>query len=188
MELLEKLLEKLNLPLSRSQDDARPVVVMMCGIAGSGKSTLSKAIVSKYPNFERLSIDANVHAKHGLYDIDFPAEKYPEYQVEADAEVRARLVQLLENGESDAVLDRALYLKVDRDYFKRIVEEKGGRWILVYFRPANKEVLWNRVQSRRRTGIDADSAFEITPELLSQFWEGFEVPDGEGEVVVAVGG
>ncbi|KAK3326980.1 hypothetical protein B0T19DRAFT_441006 [Cercophora scortea] len=164
------IFEKLQLPLSRS----------------SGKSTLSKAIISKYPNFERLSIDANVHAKHGLYNIDFPAEKYPEYQLEADAEVRARLFQLLENGERDAVLDRALYLKEDRDYFKRVVEEKGGRWILVYFRPASKQVIWQRIQSRRQKGIDADSAFEIPHELLDEFWDGFEVPEDEGEIVVDV--
>ncbi|KAK3934469.1 P-loop containing nucleoside triphosphate hydrolase [Diplogelasinospora grovesii] len=41
------LLEKLQLPLARTASDARPVVVMTCGIAGSGKSTLSKLLAER---------------------------------------------------------------------------------------------------------------------------------------------
>jgi predicted kinase len=159
---------------------------MTCGIAGSGKSTLSKAIVARHPSFVRLSIDSTIYAKHGLYGIDYPPEKLAEYQDEADAECKARLVDLLDRGERDIVLDRALYSREDRDYFKEVVEKKGGRWILVFFRPPSKDVIWNRIQRRREAGVDADSAVELTPEILDGYWEGFENPEGEGEVVVDV--
>ncbi|KAF2273901.1 P-loop containing nucleoside triphosphate hydrolase protein [Westerdykella ornata] len=180
------VLDQLRLPLSRPREDPRPVVVMTCGIAGSGKSTLAKAIVARHPNYTRLSIDSTVYAKHGLYGTDYPHEKYDEYTEEADTEIRRTLTDLLDSGERDIVLDRALYSKEDRDYFKKLVEEKGGRWILVFFRPASKDVIWNRIQRRRAAGIDADSALEITPEILDQYWEGFENPEGEGEVVFDV--
>ncbi|KAJ4298812.1 hypothetical protein N0V88_003850 [Collariella sp. IMI 366227] len=153
---------------------------------GAGKSTLSKAIVTRYPTFTRLSIDSNIYAKHGLYGTDYPAEKLTKYQDEADVECRETLVDLLDRGERDIVLDRALYSREDRDYFKKVVEENGGRWILVFFRPASKEVIWNRIQKRRKAGINADSALDITPEILDGYWEGFENPDGEGEIVVEV--
>jgi predicted kinase len=180
------ILDQLKLPLSRTREDPRPVVVMTSGIAGSGKSTLSKAIVARHPSFARLSIDSIVHAKHGLYGTDYPPEKLAEYQAEADAECKWTLMDLLDRGERDIVLDRALYSREDRDYFKKLVEEKGGRWILVFFRPASKEVIWNRIQRRREAGVNADSAVEITPEILDDYWEGFENPEGEGEVIVDV--
>jgi len=180
------VLDRLQLQLARTSEDPRPVVVMTCGIAGAGKSTLSKAIIARHPNFVRLSIDNIVHTNHGLYGTDYPPEKLEEYQEEADAEYRSTLAHLLDAGERDIVVDRALYSREDREYFKKVVEEKGGRWILVYFRPASKDVIWNRIQRRRAAGINADSAVELTPEILNQYWEGFENPEGEGEVVVDV--
>ncbi|KAK0652699.1 ATP/GTP-binding protein [Cercophora newfieldiana] len=180
------VLDQLQLPLSRTADDPRPVVVMTCGIAGSGKSTLAKAIAEKHPTFVRLSGDNILHAKHGLYGKDYPPEMYHKYLDEAATELENTLMELLSAGEKDIVIDRSLYAKEDRDSFKRLVEEKGARWILVFFRPANKDVIWKRLQHRRRVGTDADSALEITPEILDGYWRGFENPQGEGEVVVDV--
>ncbi|KAK0629463.1 hypothetical protein B0T17DRAFT_186726 [Bombardia bombarda] len=180
------LLNKLNLPLTRTRTDERPVVVMTCGIAGSGKSTLSKALISQHPTYERLSIDNTIYSKHGLYGIDYPVEKITEYQEEAAFECEKQLRELLDKGERNVVLDTSLYSKEDRDFFRGLVEEKGGRWILVFFRPASKDIIWNRIERRREQGVNADSALDITPELLDQYWEGFENPVGEGEVVVDV--
>jgi hypothetical protein len=46
--------------------------------------------------------------------------------------------------------------------------------------------LWRRIQERRAKGVDADSALDIGEELLSSYVEGFDVPNGEGEIVVEV--
>lgn len=142
--------------------------------------------MARYPNYQRLSNDYIIHAKHGLYRIDYPPEKYEEYLDEATEEFDSTLVDLLNKGDKDIVLDRSLYAREDRDYYKKLVEEKGGRWILVYFRPANKELIWQRIQKRRKEGINADGAYEISKELLDKYWDGFEIPDGEGEVVIDV--
>ncbi|KAK4213573.1 P-loop containing nucleoside triphosphate hydrolase [Rhypophila decipiens] len=180
------ILDKLELPLTRTDQDPCQIVVMTCGIAGAGKSTLSRAIVARYPNYQRLSCDYLLHAKHGLYRIDYPVEKHEQYLDEATEQFDSILVDLLSKGEKDIVLDRSLYAREDRDYYKKLVEEKGGRWILVYFRPASKELIWQRIQNRRKEGIDADCALEISEELLDQYWDGFEIPSGEGEIVVDV--
>ncbi|KAK0721060.1 AAA domain-containing protein, partial [Lasiosphaeris hirsuta] len=180
-------LEKLRLPLSRTPDDPRPVVVMTCGIAGSGKSTFSKAIVAQqHPTYERLSVDAMIHAKHGIYGVDYPENMYSEYLEEASDQYERRLIELLDSGEKNIAFDRSLYSKADRDYFKALIERKGARWILVFFRPSSKEVIWDRIQRRRETEINADSALVITRDIFDGYWEGFENPEGEGEVVVDV--
>jgi predicted kinase len=179
------------LPLSpllrRTPSEPHPVVLMTCGLAGAGKSTLSKLVTATYPSFTRLSIDTIIHHKHGLYDLDYPPDKYAEYQAEADEEYDKRLLELLSDKDQkyDIVLDRSFWCKEDRDEVKRLVEEKGGRWVLVYLK-ASKEVLWRRIQERKAKRRDADSAYEVTAEVLERYWQGFEVPEGEGEIVIEV--
>jgi hypothetical protein len=111
---------------------------------------------------------------------------YTKYLDEAATELETMLTEILSAGEKNVVVDRSLYLKEDRDSFKRLIERKGARWILVFLRPASKDLVWKRLQHRRRAGIDADSALDITPEILDGYWRGFEIPEGEGEFVVDV--
>lgn len=154
--------------------------------AGSGKSTLSKSIVNTLPNFSRLSIDQLLHAAHGMYGIDYDTSLYQEYQVEAGHEFVAELRRLLTHKPPiNVVLDRSFYAKSDRDGYRKLVTELGGRCVLVYF-DATKEVLWRRIKERTARGRDADSAFDVTEEILDGYLSGFERPDGEGEVVINV--
>ncbi|KAL7619560.1 hypothetical protein AAE478_010101 [Parahypoxylon ruwenzoriense] len=185
--MMEETLKKLNPHLLRTQADAKPVVVMTCGIAGAGKSTLSKAILANHPNYERLSIDATIGAKHGIYGVDYPREKCAQFQEEASDECEARLLSLLREGEKDVILDRSFYSKEDREYYKALIEKHGGRWVLVYLRARTKDFLWGRIVQRRQKGVDADSAYEVTKEILDRYWDGFEHPTNEGEIVIEVG-
>lgn len=187
--------------LHRSPSDPRPIVLATCGISGAGKSTLAKAITSTHPSFTRLSIDVIVHRNHGLYGIDYAREKCSKYQDEAVEEYDARLLEILSNqhqnqkksesegevqvGTRSVVLDRSFWSKDDRERYRKIVEEKGGQWVLVYLK-ASKDVLWRRIQERAAKEKDADSAFEVTPEVLDGYWKGFEAPEGEDEVVLEV--
>lgn len=174
--------------LQRPPADDQLIVLMICGMAGSGKSTLAKQVLAVRPTFTRLSIDEIIFEKHGLYGVDYPADDavYQSYQEEAGTIYMDRFHQLL-NERKDVVLDRAFYAKQDRDLFKRMAGEKGGRSVLVYLNVA-KEVLWKRICARSQTERDANSALEITREVFEGYWSGFEVPDGEGEVVVDASG
>jgi predicted kinase len=142
--------------------------------------------VDRLPQFTRLSVDAYIHAKHGFYCIDYPQSKYSEYQSEARAALRQQLVDILcaQDG-GDVVLDFAFAFKDDRDDWKKTIETMGGRWILVYL-DADRDTLWSRIQERKAKGLDADSAFEITEEILDDYFRGFEVPKGEGELVLKI--
>lgn len=173
--------------LCRSTKDNRFVVVMTCGIAGSGKTTLAKAILKDFPFFRRLSVDELVGEAHGLYGIDYAADEelYATYLQEADTIFENKFKDFLE-VKQDMVLDRSFYAKIDRDWYKSRVEEAGGRAVLVYFHPTQKELLWERIQRRYEEGKDANSAFKISRKMFEKYWDGFDIPLNEGEVVLSV--
>ncbi|KAI1044118.1 hypothetical protein LB505_010529 [Fusarium chuoi] len=190
----ENVPDQLSHRLFRTRQDGRPIVLMACGIAGAGKSTLAKAIVTKFPNFKRLSNDQIIYESHGLYKIDYPAEKYEAYQEEASQKLIAELERILQDKSNDVVLDLSFYDKEYRDEYKAIVERSGGRWVLVYL-DVSRDLLWNRIQRRRaeRDSLDArdperngDSAFDIDGETFDMYLAGFEPPTGEGEIVIKV--
>ncbi|KAI1292972.1 ATP/GTP-binding protein [Xylaria venustula] len=181
---MDDTIAKLQSHILRTEADPRPVVVMTCGIAGSGKSTLSKALVAAHPNFERLTLDGILAGQHGIFNVDYAPEKYADYLDEAAEECKARLTDLLEEGCRDVVFDRAFWNKQDRDEAKNIIETLGARWVLVYLKRPDKATLWQRICKRREVGLNADNAYEITHEVLDMYWSGFEEPIGEGAIMV----
>ncbi|WPH04905.1 P-loop containing nucleoside triphosphate hydrolase protein [Acrodontium crateriforme] len=168
--------------LTHTEEDPRPVALMVCGVSGSGKSTSSQAVVRNYPSFERVSFDGIVASRHGIAGVDFDHSQLEEFAEEADFIFEKTVPQVLAAGK-DVVLDRAFYAKADRDNYRRIVEECGGRVVLVYFN-IPKEVLLRRIRERRDGYLNADNAREISDDLLGQFIDGFDVPDEEGEIVI----
>ena len=51
------------------------LAVLMCDVAGSGKTTFAMALEDA--GFLRLSIDEELWRRHGRYGLDFPAADYP---------------------------------------------------------------------------------------------------------------
>lgn len=138
-----------------------------------------------HPTFERISIDATIYTKHGMYSVDYPAEQYQSHQTEAHGECQVRLLELLISKNRDILLDQSFWNKADRDEVKRLVEDHGARWVLVHL-SATREVLWHRIRQRSEGTRDADSAFDVTEQVLDRYLKGFEIPKGEGEIVVEV--
>ncbi|KAI5456757.1 ATP/GTP-binding protein [Mariannaea sp. PMI_226] len=180
--------------LQRTEQDARPVVAMICGISGAGKSTLAKEIIQKVPNFVRLSVDVLVYEKHGLYAIDYPREKYEEYLDEGQNRLKGELERLIKEKKNNIALDLSFWNKEYRDEYKELIERSGGRWVLVFL-DAEKEVLWRRITSRRahrdalgarEKGRDGDSAFDVDEKTFEMYCSGFEKPVGEGEITIQV--
>jgi predicted kinase len=144
-------------------------------------------LLERYPHYERLSIDEIIFQKHGLYGVDYAADEalYQKYLDEADTVYASRCRQLLEAGR-DFILERSFYAKEDRDEFKALVEGHRSRWVLVYLKATSKEASWERIRRRAAQERDANSAFEIRREVFEMYWNGFEHPVGEGEVVFEV--
>ncbi|KUP20774.1 ATP-binding protein [Paenibacillus sp. DMB5] len=165
--------------LGPDHDSDKPLVVLMCGIAGSGKTTFSQKI-EPY-GFTRLSIDEEVWAVHGRYGIDYPAEKYREYLNEAHLSLQNQITQCIQERKP-AVVDSSFWNKAERDKYKRLIEEAGGRWKLIYLK-VHPDELRRRLKVRSER-FDANAAFTINEELLNTFLSGFEEPKGEGEWII----
>lgn len=110
---------------------------------------------------------------------------YQQHMNEAGAIYDAEFLKLLKAG-CDVVLDRSFYAKEDRDDFRTRVDKLGGRVVLVFFRPTDQEVSWNRIVERSMQEKGANNALEISRELFEMYWAGFENPEAEGEIVIDV--
>lgn len=162
----------------RERSVSTPLVVMMCGVAGSGKTTFSQQLEKN--GFVRLSIDEEIWATHGRYGIDFPMEKMEKYKEEAESKLRNDLLKLI-HDKQQVVIDFSFWDRARRNRYKQLIEKSGGKWKLIYIKVSPDE-LSERLKIRNKR-FDAN-AFPITEELLASYLIGFEIPKGEGEMVV----
>jgi predicted kinase len=167
---------------NRSGRKTGPVVYLLVGLTGSGKTTYATRRLEP-AGAVRLSVDELVHARHGRYGVDYPERDYFALEAPAVAEVRDRLVELVGSGQ-DVVLDHGLWLRSARQEWKKLVEEAGGRWRLLYF-PVPRPELLRRLESRNQRA-DAN-ALGVTESALDDFYARFEPPHGEGEEIIEPG-
>jgi len=140
------------------RDGAR--VVLLCGLAGSGKTTYAQALEAA--GHVRLSIDEEIWSRFGRFGIDYEPARYAELSAVAEEALREKLVALVEQGR-DVVVDFSFWQRAARDHYKGLVEGAGGSWCLIYLKV-------DQVLLRRR--------------LLERSAAGFEEPFGEGEEVI----
>ncbi|MCG3089288.1 AAA family ATPase [Sporosarcina cyprini] len=173
------MFEKFNFDvIYRERDEITPLVVMMCGVAGSGKTTFSQLLEKE--GFVRLSIDEEIWATNGRYGIDFPIEKIEEYKKEAERKLQHQLVKLI-HEKRQVVIDFSFWNRVRRNQYKQLIEKSGGKWALIYLH-VHPDNLRERLSIRNKR-FDAN-AFPITEETLTSYLAGFEAPIGEGEIVI----
>ena len=120
----------------------------------------------------------------GRYGVDYAAADYREKSRIAEATLRQRL-QFLVKQRNCVVVDNSFWSRATRDQYKKLVQDAGGRWRLVYLQ-ASPELLRRRL-SRRADRFEANAAFPITDELLNAYISAFEEPHGEGEEIILVG-
>ncbi|MDQ0938340.1 ATP-binding protein [Streptomyces sp. V1I1] len=156
-----------------------PLAVLLVGITASGKTVLAQALADR--GMVRLSVDEEVHRLHGRYSVDYPEHEYFEREGPVVDAVRQRVSDELAAGR-DVVLDHGLWLREDRDAWKKTVEAAGGRWALVYL-PVEKTELLRRLNERNQHA-DAN-ALTVTPGALDDFFARFEPPSPDEDAVSA---
>ncbi|MGW7279123.1 AAA family ATPase [Streptomyces sp. NPDC054844] len=162
--------------------ESRPVVYLLVGLTGSGKTTYAKRRLVP-AGAVRLSVDEEVHARHGRYGVDYPEHEYFSREEPVVAEIRERLASLVAAGH-DVVLDHGLWLRPAREEWKKLVEAAGGRWRLLYF-PVPREELLRRLDERNRR--EDANALAVSPSALDDFYARFTPPQGEGEEIIEAG-
>jgi predicted kinase len=117
-----------------------PVLHLMCGLPGSGKTTLAKKI-SKQCNAVRFSPD------EWLYDLGLGF-----YNDEARIKVEKlqwKVAQALLRAGHDVILENGFWFKSERDTY-RAIADKLGATTKIYFLDISLEELKNRLIERNR--------------------------------------
>jgi predicted kinase len=152
---------------------------MLCGFVGAGKTTYARSLEAR--GCVRLSIDEFICEAHGAHGVDYDEGDYPRYETEALAELDGRLLLLLRDGH-DVVLDYGFWSHVQRDRYKRLIEDAGALWRLLYFQTDLAEI--RRRLSQRNTQHDAN-ALVVTDRHIDEFLTRWHPPRDEGEEIVA---
>lgn len=152
-------------------------VVLMCGPAGSGKSTYARRLEAQ--GMVRLSID------HELWTRGHPMP-LPSTEVhnEIEAQLRQRLLELVAAGR-DVVVDFSFWSRRMRDDYRRLLAPTGVVPETVYI-VTDRETVLERVRARRGTHPDD---VVLPPEVAAGYVDHFEPPTAdEGPLTVVDGG
>lgn len=155
------------------------LVLMMCGISGSGKTTFAMKLEKM--GFNRLSIDEEIWVNFGRFGIDYDATEYAKHQDKAQKIVEKKLLNNLRQKQP-TVLDLSFWCKSERDRVSNLIMQEGGHYQIIYLK-VPEEVLKKRLKQRSKR-FDANAAFTITEDTLNFFSSGFEAPKDEGEIVI----
>jgi len=156
-----------------------PVIVMMCGVAGSGKTTFAQKLENV--GFVRLSIDEDIWSTHGRFGVDYPEKNYEFYKEQSEIKLRAELVNLI-LAKQHVVIDFSFWQRQRRGDYKELIERNGGVSRLIYLKVQPDEL--RRRLHIRSARYDANAAFTISEDILIRFLNGFETPSGEGEEII----
>jgi len=159
----------------------KPLVVLLCGITGSGKTVLAKALSDR--GLHRLSVDEEVFRRHGRYGIDYPHQTYFDKEGPVVEDIRAQLIAHLQDGNS-VVLDHGLWLREDRDAWRKTIEKAGGTVRLVYL-PVDKAELLRRLNERNQR--EDANALTVSMEALDDFFARFDPPDLDEDAIIYTG-
>lgn len=165
--------------LQQKRNSTTSLVVMMCGVAGSGKTTFARKLEEE--GFTRLSIDEDIWATHGRYGVDYSEQNYEIYKEESEIKLRGELVNLIQ-AKHHVVIDFSFWQRQRRNDYKQLIERYGGVWELIYLKVQPDELRQRLLLRSER--FDANAAFPITEDILTRFLSGFEIPDREGETVI----
>ncbi|TDN92241.1 ATP-binding protein [Microbacterium sp. BK668] len=152
-------------------------VVLLCGVAGAGKTTYARALEAD--GYVRVSYDEEMWML-GYDSIHVT----PEALGEADRRVRNRLRAAIASG-TPVVLDASLSTRAVRDELRAFVRDAGGEPVLVVV-DAPLEALVDRVGRRR--GSTGPNALHLDESALRRYHAAFEFPaDDEPHTRVETG-
>ena len=148
-------------------------VVMMCGPAGSGKSTIARELEAT--GMRRLSFDQEAWQR-GIRTMPLSSEAHRE--IEDD--LRERLSELVAVG-TDVVLDFSFWSRRSRDEYRALLRPLGVE-PETYYVATPREVVLERI---RRRNHDHGDDFALDDDLAASYFDHFEPPtEDEGPLTV----
>jgi predicted kinase len=146
---------------------ARPRLVLVCGLPGSGKTTAAVRLAAEL-RAVRLSPDEWMHDL-AIDLFDQPARA----RVEA---LQWQVAQELLGLGTSVVIEWGLWTRAERDELRDVARDLGAA-VELYFLDEPVDVLWARVQSRGREQAWGSRAIDRAE--LVEWARAFETPDAD---------
>ncbi|WNI23592.1 ATP-binding protein [Streptomyces sp. ITFR-16] len=153
----------------------RPFCVLMAGLPGSGKTTLSRALTDR--GFVRLCPDEEMFRRHGVYGVDFPRGVFPTLERPVLEDVALDLQAKLKAGH-DVVVDHGFWTPEDRAKWQAIATDAGAIPLLVYL-AASHEELWARVSKRNEFHANDPNSIYFAESDLQRYRTRFVPPTSD---------
>jgi hypothetical protein len=170
---------KLYFSLAYKYADKRPVVIVVTGLIGSGKTTTADE-AGRGLGYTVLSSDiirkelAGVPATEWHYDEIDNGLYSPEFTRKTYEELRRRTRELLTAGRS-VVLDASFKKRSDRLAAQEMARTAGAGFLVIECR-ANDKTIKKWLEDRQRKGSVSDGRWEIYADLKKEFEKVDEVP------------
>ncbi|MFD8419082.1 AAA family ATPase [Streptomyces sp. NPDC059668] len=161
--------------LTRPMSPRPPVCVLMAGLPGSGKTTLSRVLTDR--GFVRLCPDEEMYRRHGVYGVDFPRGTFPTLERPVLEDVAVELGQLLTAGH-DVVVDHGFWTPDDRRRWQGIAADAGATPVLVYLAASHDE-LWARISKRNDFHADDPNSIYFSESDLQRYRTRFIPPQAD---------
>ncbi|MDX2946875.1 ATP-binding protein [Streptomyces caniscabiei] len=175
---------------TRSMPPHPPFCVLMAGLPGSGKTTLSRTLTAR--GFTRLCPDEEMFRRHGVYGVDFPRGVFPTLERPVLEDVAADLREQLKAGH-DVVVDHGFWTAEDRAKWRAIATDVGATPVLVYLAATHDE-LWARISKRNDFHANDPNSIYFSESDLQRYRKRFVPPradephvlyDGDPAAVIA---
>ncbi|MEG8277102.1 AAA family ATPase [Streptomyces sp. AHA2] len=161
--------------MSRPMPPRPPFCVLMAGLPGSGKTTLSRALTAR--GFIRLCPDEEMFRRHGVYGVDFPRGVFPTLERPVLEDVAADLREQLKVGH-DVVVDHGFWTPEDRARWQALATEVGAIPVLVYLEASHDE-LWARISKRNEFYTNDPNSIYFSESDLQRYRTRFVPPQAD---------
>lgn len=152
-----------------------PFCVLMAGLPGSGKTTLSQALTDR--GYARLCPDEEMYRRHGVYGVDFPRGTFPTLEQPVLEDVAVELRELLQAGH-DVVVDHGFWTPDDRARWRGIASDAGATPVLVYLEASHDE-LWSRISKRNEAHAHDPNSIYFSESDLRRYRTRFVPPESD---------